>query len=386
VIDPFNMLQWGAIAGKFTPRSGLRVPDQTDQQITYEMSNNVGMVFKRESIGSINLMVIPPDSSLWLADNNAPIPHMKFNLTNRIGQTEYGTDSVRAGVPIFSPGGFFGSDFDGHYYLGRKRLVLFGTHAPTAAPTEGFGYYAAGSTVYYTGVSADTIGWRCTVSGRPGTWVAMVANGGGGGGATDFTDLGDVPSSYSGQANKVVSVKADESGLEFTTPSGGSISGLSSTGTVLTYKGTSGSTTEYYVQSPNGTYQSQLYIDNSSNIIENNTGTKIFRTASSNVAYYDATGFQMVGSNAGLVVQAGNLFSAAPVNDGVGIGIATPSTSAKLNISTTTKFPLVLNPMTATQASAITPVAGALVAVSNTNGTFTAVGLWYYNGSAWTQL
>lgn len=38
----------------------------------------------------------------------------------------------------------------------------------------------------------------------------------GGGGATDFTDLGDVPASYVGHANKVVSVKADESGLEFT--------------------------------------------------------------------------------------------------------------------------------------------------------------------------
>jgi len=31
----------------------------------------------------------------------------------------------------------------------------------------------------------------------------------------DFTDLGDVPSSYTGQANKVVKVKNDETGLEF---------------------------------------------------------------------------------------------------------------------------------------------------------------------------
>jgi hypothetical protein len=39
-------------------------------------------------------------------------------------------------------------------------------------------------------------------------------------GAEAFLDLTDVPGSYSGEANKVVSVKADESGLEFTTPSG----------------------------------------------------------------------------------------------------------------------------------------------------------------------
>jgi hypothetical protein len=42
---------------------------------------------------------------------------------------------------------------------------------------------------------------------------------------TDFTDLGDVPSSYTGQANKVVSVKNDETGLEFTTPTNGDITG-----------------------------------------------------------------------------------------------------------------------------------------------------------------
>lgn len=37
----------------------------------------------------------------------------------------------------------------------------------------------------------------------------------------DFIELGDTPSSYTGQGSKVVSVKSDESGLEFTDPSGG---------------------------------------------------------------------------------------------------------------------------------------------------------------------
>jgi hypothetical protein len=39
--------------------------------------------------------------------------------------------------------------------------------------------------------------------------------------AEDFIDLGDTPSSYTGQGTKVVSVKADESGLEFTPAGGG---------------------------------------------------------------------------------------------------------------------------------------------------------------------
>lgn len=41
---------------------------------------------------------------------------------------------------------------------------------------------------------------------------------GGGGGAVDFTDLGDVPATYVGQALKLVRVNAGETGLEFLTP------------------------------------------------------------------------------------------------------------------------------------------------------------------------
>lgn len=39
------------------------------------------------------------------------------------------------------------------------------------------------------------------------------------GGASTFTDLSDVPASYSGQASKFVAVKVDETGLEFIEPS-----------------------------------------------------------------------------------------------------------------------------------------------------------------------
>jgi hypothetical protein len=48
-------------------------------------------------------------------------------------------------------------------------------------------------------------------------WNALSYWGSAGGGAADFTDLGDVPASYSGQAGKFVKVKSDESGLEFGT-------------------------------------------------------------------------------------------------------------------------------------------------------------------------
>ena len=41
---------------------------------------------------------------------------------------------------------------------------------------------------------------------------------GGGGGATTFLDLTDTPSAYTGQANKIVSVNAGETALEFSDP------------------------------------------------------------------------------------------------------------------------------------------------------------------------
>jgi len=42
-----------------------------------------------------------------------------------------------------------------------------------------------------------------------------------GGGVTEFIELTDVPASYTGQASKVVAVKADETGLEFVAGGGG---------------------------------------------------------------------------------------------------------------------------------------------------------------------
>jgi hypothetical protein len=45
-----------------------------------------------------------------------------------------------------------------------------------------------------------------------------------------------------------------------------------------------------------------------------------------------------------------------------------------------------LRPITATAASAITPAEGMIVMVSNTNGTFTSIGLWSYQNAAWHAL
>jgi len=77
---------------------------------------------------------------------------------------------------------------------------------------------------------------------------------------------------------------------------------------------------------------------------------------------------------------------ATEATSNVGIGTTSPVASAKLEVSSTTSGFLPPR-MTATQASAIsTPAQGLLLFVTDTNGTFTSVGWWGYNGSTWEKL
>lgn len=68
----------------------------------------------------------------------------------------------------------------------------------------------------------------------------------------------------------------------------------------------------------------------------------------------------------------------------IGFGTATPSAQALLELASTTQALLIMR-MTATQASAITPVNGMIVYVSDTNGTFTSAGFWGYQAGAWAK-
>lgn len=73
-------------------------------------------------------------------------------------------------------------------------------------------------------------------------------------------------------------------------------------------------------------------------------------------------------------------------NVAIGKGNTAGDASAKLEVASTTQGFLPPR-MTATQASAIaSPAQGLLLFVSDTNGTFTSVGWWGYNGSTWEKL
>jgi hypothetical protein len=80
-----------------------------------------------------------------------------------------------------------------------------------------------------------------------------------------------------------------------------------------------------------------------------------------------------------------NMFYADASKDAIGIGLASPNNSAKLEITSTTKG-IRQTPMTAAQAAAITAVEGLIVFVSDTDATFTAIGFWGYQNAAWTKM
>lgn len=61
-------------------------------------------------------------------------------------------------------------------------------------------------------------GTNVTINYDPITHKITIAATGGGGGATNFTDLADVPSSYSGEGDKILAVNTGETGLEFIVP------------------------------------------------------------------------------------------------------------------------------------------------------------------------
>lgn len=63
------------------------------------------------------------------------------------------------------------------------------------------------------GVETDTLKWKVGDGVTHWASLSYMAGGGGGGGA--FTDLTDVPASYSGEGGNIVAVKPDETGLRF---------------------------------------------------------------------------------------------------------------------------------------------------------------------------
>lgn len=91
--------------------------------------------------------------------------------------------------------------------VGAFTITLEDEHASSTAANR----FALNADVALTADSAIAIMYDGTAS----RWRVIGGTGGGGGGATDFTDLGDVPASYSGEGGKAVFVNSGETALEF---------------------------------------------------------------------------------------------------------------------------------------------------------------------------
>lgn len=133
-------------------------------------------------------------------------------------------------------------DFSYTYLTGKAVSVTFGNVNTTSSTLNFDGLGAKNIKKWSSGslanvAAGDLIG---TIRLRyDGTQFVMEGGTGSGGGASAFTDLTDVPTSYTGQSLKATRVNAGETGLEFYTPGAGS--GTVTSVSVTTANGVSGS-------------------------------------------------------------------------------------------------------------------------------------------------
>lgn len=156
--------------------------------------------------------------------------------------------------------------------------------------------------------------------------------------------------------------------LRFQAGTGTRIDFLRSDGTH--YLGTyyTGTTRQVMLLNARGSGNSYTATGTHASVIENNSGTL---KLSANT-----------GLTASLFTPTWQLNIVGSTNN-VGIGTETPDASAKLDVTSTTQG-FAPPQMTATQASAITTTSRRIIIyVTDTNGTFTSAGLWFWNGSTW---
>lgn len=179
------------------------------------------------------------------------------------------------------------------------------------------------------------------------------------GGVSNFTDLGDVPASYSGQANKLVGVNAGATGLEFTN-------------TVRTPVTLESSTTPQLIIQPSSGTLSHL---------DMRTGGFHFIGVrwelDSTTSFFNWYGFNAVNRVFGLHYFAPANSLVIGINGNVGFNQAAPSAAAQVQIDSTTRG--FLQPrMTDAQMLAISSPPEGL-SVWNT----TTKCLWTYDGTFW---
>lgn len=167
------------------------------------------------------------------------LPESKKYVMLTVFSDNNSTDNyLRSKYELFPPGGvqvvsgILPSAFEMRWNTPPQQPVTFEVESNTSVSeigTTARGTTRAGGMLIYTNnplyVRVRSIAenfqksaWSTWLLGTPGSASGVTGITGDCCGVEDFTDLGDVPSAYTGHANKVVAVKGDESGLEFITP------------------------------------------------------------------------------------------------------------------------------------------------------------------------
>lgn len=167
----------------------------------------------------------------------------------------YGSPTTLLGTSIFN------SDANGGLVLGPnlsapiRNIVASGTvedvelllRSKGSAPLtlQGGSINLQGDSVFISSLPTPNnslpyvLGWDDDDGGKVVPIEVSSLGGGGGGGAEDFTDLGDVPSSYTGQEGKFLAVNGSGDGIEFVdAPSGGGITNGAANNELMKSNGT----------------------------------------------------------------------------------------------------------------------------------------------------
>ena len=172
--------------------------------------------------------------------------------------------------------------------------------------------------------------------------------------------------------------------LELSSPNSGFVCLRSDYGVTFTNKDGNGAPLMHFVPFGTNGYTAQEFIIGG----QYNSGYGYYTVNYTSLIRNTASGLK-IGHNTGTLstvyIPIYQLNIVGSTNN-VGIGTETPVTSAKLEVSSTSKGFLPPR-MTASQASAIaSPAEGLMLYVTDTNGTFTSKGWYGFDGSAWYKL
>jgi hypothetical protein len=197
---------------------------------TYDVSTPIGNMLQLHE-HAVDAFDTSTGSELYIVNDSTTAYKKVGNLTQEVTDSTGVSMTGKYYKHVFWIAGNEGSGNDklfcnlpsGFYTSSAAAISDVSKYADYSIPNEftGTGILIAEVVVQNAGGAGGTFTIHDTTSLRglvPSTSAG--GGGGGGGGAENFTELGDVPSSYTSQALKAVRVNAGETALEFYTPSG----------------------------------------------------------------------------------------------------------------------------------------------------------------------